>query len=318
MGELELRELRRDDVGLVRGLYEATKNRLRPEEYDRWRFFDTPWGDSPAIIAVDGEVCAALYIVWPVMLRLGDEDVLGAQSMDTMTHPEYRGRGLFVSAAEECFALAKSRGFEVVYGFPNANSYPGFVRRLDFDHVGDVPSWAPARRLRSPAVDFVVDEVGNGELEPLLAAWQDERDACRVRRDRTWLDWRYGAASGERYQWLSIRDTGGVRAAALLGERDESWGGYGRAELRIHELLADSEESRAAILTAARRHAKACARTLKLLAHDERLAAPLARARYARGELHPLIVRKLVSRRLPANVHHFPAWRILGGDMDSF
>lgn len=318
MAELEIREVTRDDLPLLRGLYAATKNRLRPEEYDRWRFFDTPWGDSPAMIAVDGDVCAALYIVWPAMLRLGDEDVLGAQSMDTMTHPDYRGRGLFVGLAEECFAVAKSRGIEVVYGFPNASSYPGFVRRLNFDHVGDVVSWRPARRLREPAAAFQVDRVSLDDIEPFLTAWQEERDICRIRRDRTWIDWRYGPASGEMYQWLSVADRGGVRAAALIGERNESWGGYGRAEFRVHEVLADSEASRTAILHAARRHASNGGGTLKLLAHDDRLTAPLSEARYRRDGAHPLIVRKLVSRRFAGNVHHFPYWRIVGGDMDSF
>jgi len=27
----------------------------------------------------------------------------------------------------------------ITIGFPNPNSYPGFVKKLDFEHLGDIP-----------------------------------------------------------------------------------------------------------------------------------------------------------------------------------
>ncbi len=90
---------------------------------------------------MDGDRAAGFYTAWPVRLRLGKETVLGAQSMDTMTHPDYRGRGLFIKLAQACYDLAASKGYEVFYGFPNQNSYSGFIRRLNWDHTGDITHW---------------------------------------------------------------------------------------------------------------------------------------------------------------------------------
>ena len=321
MSDLEYRALTPSDFDLVRDLYEVTKSRLRADDYDRWRFFGTPWGDSPAVIAVDGAICAGLYIVWPTMLELGGEPIPGAQSMDTMTHPDYRGRGLFVELAERTFALAADRGFEVVYGFPNSASYPGFIRRLNFDHVGDVPSWSyPLGRRgfmrtlgRGPSELQATDAE---DVRPLIDEWVSERDVVRIRKDETWFDWRYGPSSHERYEWLATRSGD---AAALVGERDETWGGHGEGFVRIHELVGRTPEALEALLRELGAKARADGkRALQILAWDERLQAPLTSAGFRRDAAYPLIVRKLVARRLPANVHHFPAWRVVGGDMDSF
>ena len=53
MSSIQLRALNREDFARVRALYSATKNRLRAEAYDAWCFFDTPWGDAIAVIAVE-------------------------------------------------------------------------------------------------------------------------------------------------------------------------------------------------------------------------------------------------------------------------
>jgi GNAT superfamily N-acetyltransferase len=321
VSEIQLRELKPDDLELVRSLYHATKDRLRPIDYDRWRLYGTPWGDSPAAIAVDGDVCAGLYIIWPVTLRLGSEDVLGAQSMDTMTHPDHRGRGLFTRLAEECFSIAERRGFEVVYGFPNENSYPGFVRRLNFDHAGDVPTWihTPGRfgRRRSTDVEPLRDLA---ELAPLIEEFLSEKDVCRVRKDDTWLRWRYEQRSGEDYEWAVVRDSDGdVGAAALIGERDTSWGQFGRGDLRVHELFGRDEDALTEVLIAvASRARERKARSLRMLAHSPALEPSLRKAGFREGKGLPFIVRKLTARPLSGNVHHFPSWRIVGGDMDSF
>ena len=333
MAGIEIRDLRRVDFALVRKLYAATKNRLRNEDYDRWCFFDTPWGDSIAVIAVDGDLCAGLFVLRPTMLELGGKDVLGAQATDLMTHPDYRRRGLFVAMVEESFRIAASREFEVIYAFPNAQgkSYPGFVHRLNFDHVGDVYSWKydirslrwplPAwKSLRRPAIMAGENDIRPGELEPLIQAAKDGSQVCRIKRDQKWLAWRYAKASGEIYRWHTGRDSAGkIQAAVLVGERDESWGGLGKGELRIHEAFAHTEDALVIVLAALTHRAKGESKTIvKMLVKDAQIEAALQKAKFGRAESLPLAVRKLTARTLSGNVHHFPVWRIAGGDVDVF
>lgn len=84
---------------------------------------------------------AAYYAVYPCYLTNGNEKFLAAQSGDTMTHPDHRGQGLFVLLAEKTYDLCKASNVRCVFGFPNENSYPGFVRKLNWQHVDDMRSY---------------------------------------------------------------------------------------------------------------------------------------------------------------------------------
>ena len=90
---------------------------------------------------------AAFYGVFPVRLFLNNAEVLAAQSGDTMTHPNHRGKGLFVALAQKTYAIAAQEGIQLVFGFPNQNSYPGFVKKLGWQHPYNMTAidiWTPS------------------------------------------------------------------------------------------------------------------------------------------------------------------------------
>ena len=120
---IELRPPTPDDLPGIGELYRIVKGRPRPEQVTRHRFFDTPWGDSLSLIALDGDRVVSAALVWPVMLRVGSEVVLGGQGTDAVTHPDYRGRPrLFLSLARTIKSLLPERGIDVYYTFPNERS----------------------------------------------------------------------------------------------------------------------------------------------------------------------------------------------------
>jgi hypothetical protein len=75
---------------------------------------------------------AAYYGVFPTLLSYNGNTYLVAQSGDTMTHPKHQKKGLFVKLANLTFQFCNENGIELIFGFPNENSYPGFVRNLGF------------------------------------------------------------------------------------------------------------------------------------------------------------------------------------------
>src|SRR5690349_10058338 len=84
---------------------------------------------------------AAFYGVFPCYLSYQGQTILAAQSGDTMTHKDHQGKGLFVTLAKKTYQLVESLGVKVVFGFPNENSYPGFVRKLNWDHYEDLHAY---------------------------------------------------------------------------------------------------------------------------------------------------------------------------------
>jgi hypothetical protein len=77
----------------------------------------------------------AFYGVIPCYINIEGKKILAAQSADTMTHPKYRNKGLFVELANLTFQLCRSVGMQVIFGFPNQNSLPGFVNKLGWQQT---------------------------------------------------------------------------------------------------------------------------------------------------------------------------------------
>ena len=78
-------------------------------------------------IAYKENIAIAYYGVIPCLVQYRDKIILAAQSADTMTHPHYRYKGMFVQLSNMCFELCRANGINLVFGFPNQNSYHGAV-----------------------------------------------------------------------------------------------------------------------------------------------------------------------------------------------
>jgi hypothetical protein len=80
-----------------------------------------------------GHMPVAFYGVIPCYLCYDGELLLSAQSADTMTHPAFRNRGLFVKLAGMTVDLCKEHKLHWLFGFPNQHSLPGFVNKLGWE-----------------------------------------------------------------------------------------------------------------------------------------------------------------------------------------
>ena len=90
-------------------------------------------------IAYDqNEQAAAFYGVYPCLVDFQGQKYLSAQSGDTMTHSSHTGKGLFTQLALATYDYCKENGFHCVFGFPNENSFPGFINRLGWSHFDDM------------------------------------------------------------------------------------------------------------------------------------------------------------------------------------
>jgi hypothetical protein len=72
------------------------------------------------------------------MVEYQEKKYLVAQSGDTMTHSAHTGKGLFTQLAQKTYDYCKENGFHLVFGFPNENSFPGFIKRLGWSHFDNM------------------------------------------------------------------------------------------------------------------------------------------------------------------------------------
>ena len=120
-----------DEVAIL-GLFNQVFGLHRSLEHWRWQFAQNPYGGpfaSQARRTADGALVGT-HIVMPFLLNVRGRPVLAAQTLDLVVHPDYRKQGIFESSARDCFESMAPFGVKAVVAFPNASSYPGFVRTL--------------------------------------------------------------------------------------------------------------------------------------------------------------------------------------------
>ncbi|WP_054692132.1 GNAT family N-acetyltransferase [Syntrophomonas palmitatica] len=110
------------------------------ERYIKWQYEYNPIGQALVRIAEDSNNdFVGQYAVIPIRLKIGKNHITGSLSINTITHTNYRNMGIFVSLANDVFLDCEGLGIDFTIGFPNQNSYWGFVNRLNFKDLGCIP-----------------------------------------------------------------------------------------------------------------------------------------------------------------------------------
>jgi hypothetical protein len=223
----------------------------RTMEEWKWEYEQNPF--SPPIIALaryQGKVIGqeALFFV---PMKSGENRFLGAQSVDTMTDSQFRGKGVFSRLARLTLEEGKKRSVPLFYGFPNRNSYSAYVKKLGwlevtrvqrFIKVMDISSALKAR-VQSPFLcsllggmaqplvklyfwgkkikveDFFLEKVKRFGM-PYDAFWRGVRSRFPLMVDRTsqYMNWRYLDHPSGEYQayFLKKRGSDEILGVAVL------------------------------------------------------------------------------------------------------
>jgi GNAT superfamily N-acetyltransferase len=225
---------------------------------ESWRHLNLagPGGPSTIILArVDGTVVSHMALLPRRIRAFGAEDIAG-HSIDTMTHPAWRRRGLMRCLAERSIREAHARGFMVTYGVANEQSLRGILAYERRTPLGPFPvlvrpvrvlraGWRAVRaRLQGAAAaasdDATVecaaagpapDPRGRDYLARAVPHWTSPRFDPRhttlfqdaehlppvvVIRDAAHLAWRYPSTPGSPYWQRDIVDASGIAATAVV------------------------------------------------------------------------------------------------------
>ena len=300
----------------------------RPPEFFRWKHLDNPFGPSFLLLASsDGRLVGLrAFLRW--RLLTGDRVVAAVRAVDTATHPDAQGRGIFTRLT--LAALDELRGqVDLVFNTPNAKSRPGYLK-MGWREVGRVPVAVRVRRPlrllrgRRPGADpgrpppvaappaAAVLERGQ-EVAGLL--WREPAPAgLATARDLGYLRWRYGAAPLLGYRAVTEERDGGLAGLAIFRVRPRG----GLWEATVAEVLAGGDPATARRLL--RRVARAAPVDHLTLSAPAGSAAARAAARA--GFLPSVAGISLVANPLAAGVRPDPftrgSWSLTLGDLEVF
>jgi GNAT superfamily N-acetyltransferase len=165
-------------------------------------------------------------------------------SLNTATHPDYQGQGLFTRLAGMTYEAAGAAGYHGVYGVANANSTPGFVRKLGFQLVRPLEALVGIGPLRGrPAGTAPLSFERRWSAASL--AWRCASPGLPVCAKQAGAGWRLDAAALpfiRVYGELPALATDGTGATAMLARHGAS---AGFAPLRLYLGLRPEQEQRA-------------------------------------------------------------------------
>ena len=134
---------------LVSLLARVGTTQLTDEEF-AWWFDRNPAGEGIVSLAVDeGEVVGVAAMSF-FRTRLDGTETRLAIPVNVATDARYRGQGVFSTLQHENEEAAAASGSPLTVTFPNAKSYPIFVRRLGWIDLPRLRLWA--RPLRASGV----------------------------------------------------------------------------------------------------------------------------------------------------------------------
>lgn len=131
---------------LVSLLERVGTTQLTDEEF-AWWFDRNPAGEGIVSLAVDGEEVVGVAAMSFFRVLLGGIETRLAIPVNVATDARYRGQGVFSTLEQENEAEAAGAGCPVTVTFPNANSYPIFVKRLGWVDLPPLRLWAKPLRV---------------------------------------------------------------------------------------------------------------------------------------------------------------------------
>lgn len=139
-------DIEKNDCSNIPELINLTKTYYKTgdiinKDYLSWQYLSNPNGKPYLFTSREKftRELAGQYLVIPILFNSDSTPIMGSLSLNTITSPKYQKRGLFTKMAKATYQSCKNNNVFFTIGFPNPQSYPGFVRKLDFRHLGDIP-----------------------------------------------------------------------------------------------------------------------------------------------------------------------------------
>lgn len=159
------------------------------EQRLRWQYFEPPPGPARVYTLRSGSEIIAQYAAIPHWVSVRGRVVRAWMVQDVMTLPAYRGRGLLHHLGSLCAQdtrAARDYGFT----FPNALSMRSF-RREGWTELMPVPFRRCATSEAGAARSARLTPVEPPFDDAVSEIWRGSGLALGIRKDKSYLDWRY-------------------------------------------------------------------------------------------------------------------------------
>jgi hypothetical protein len=184
-------------------------------KYFDWKYRENPIGPLVAFEAIHQGKSIASYGVIPELYEVEGQPIRIYQSMDTMTHPAYQRRGLFQKLAMLTYDhLIKQEAHLDMIGIPGPSSYPGFVKKLQWQSIHHFDTLFLPRSLfrisfarhRAPQLNFKIVRELTQDLSKFLEQRPKSRAPIRNELSPAFFNWRVFGHPLKRFNVMQIHE----------------------------------------------------------------------------------------------------------------
>lgn len=175
----------------------------KSEKLWKWKHEANPFGTSPVLLAEENGFIVGIraFLRWEFLEK--GKTIKACRAVDTATHPDHQGRGIFNKLTLALTEEIKKEGCELIFNTPNPKSTPGYLK-MGWEKWGKLPL----------KLNFHLQNTGN--LKPEKTNWSLVSNLIETletngRKDRGvntklvpgYLHWRYRDNPLFPYQFLS-------------------------------------------------------------------------------------------------------------------
>ncbi len=312
---MNIREANQSDIPDIIKVLKASLGEGSSEKTKKiWRYkhIDNPFGKSLVLVAEENNEIIGVRAFMRWNWQKGDKVYSAFRAVDTATHPDHQGKGVFKKLTLHALGLAEERGDHFVFNTPNEQSKPGYLKM----------GWKEVSKLRIHVIPVnpfywkkgveVKQDTGNElpyEFLDLDEWHQDliESGTIFTPKGESYLSWRYINNPMQSY---------------LIKSNPEHFiAGYVKIhknfkEFRVTELLFMKDASKKSIKKIIMEWAKTFG------VHFVSLNVPLEGTVFKRslsGGFGPVLTFKPIDNNLDLNIFlKFKSWEYSLGDLELF
>jgi GNAT superfamily N-acetyltransferase len=164
---------------------------------------DNPFGKSPVLLAYDNEKLIGVRAFMRWEWTRGGETIKAVRAVDTATHPQYQGQGIFRKLTLQLVEQCQAEGVQFIFNSPNKISKPGYLK-MGWETLGRMKLYVkPVLGLKS------IVEKDKGLVKELDAIDTKYIGTSLVTHiTPAFLQWRYTQNPNISYQTLKVEHNG--------------------------------------------------------------------------------------------------------------